>query len=124
MPPHFGRRVVGDAIYEAEAAKAAVGAQHFGPRVVGPVASSAPAAPTTLQTSPGGSPGLSIAQLTAVLHENPAQFDALYAAERARADGPRKGALRVLLATEAEREGGGRPEVLEAIGALLESGQK
>lgn len=127
--PHFGRRVVGDAEYEKEAAIAAVGAKHFGPRVIGKAAqeptAEAPATPYDPRIGPrkpkSGEPkGLSIAALIETLGENPLQFDELYAAELVRAEGPRKGALRALLGFEAEQDEP-RPDVVDAISSLLET---
>lgn len=63
---------------------------------------------------------MSIADMEEALKENPAAFDSIYEAELNRPEGePRKGALRLLLATEKLRDGGPRPEILKEINQHL-----
>lgn len=135
MPSHFGPRVIGDAAYAAEEAQRAIGALHFGARVTGvehPGGASPDATPpdgaTAPETVPHGAPapeeataqgGLSIAALTEALAENGALVDEFWAAELRRAEGPRKGAVRALLAAEVGKPGGGRPKMVAVLTEAL-----
>lgn len=62
---------------------------------------------------------LSIEELTKALETTTAGLDGFFEAEVNRPGGPRKGALRVLIAAEERREGGPRPDVLDIMQARL-----
>jgi len=144
----FGRAVLGDEEYERQQKVRERGQEVFGPAVTGlnpdgtpydprapkgaagaapaPTAALSPAPPAPgargLSPLPAGvkaAPASSIAEVKKVLGENPAAFDVLFAAECERAEGPRKGALRVFRAAEEEQGPSARATVLATIDGLL-----
>ena len=129
--PKFGPRKVGAAAFKAAALREETG-KKFGPRKFGArkaaamnaalVAADAEATgKMTADTAPPAAPvtATSIKQVDVALKENPATYEELYALELERAEGPRKGALRIFLAAEMNLEGGPRDERLAQIEGLL-----
>ncbi len=62
---------------------------------------------------------LSIKQVGVKLEENPSLYEEFYQMELVRAEGPRKGAMRIFLAVEMTKDGGPDEERLKAIEAVL-----
>lgn len=121
----LGRRVIGDAKFEAyqrQMAETADGA--LGERVVGPLVDDqpvpAPAAPGQHQVPPAPEQpeAYSVATIRTLLKESPHRVEEILNLELARPD-VRRGALRALREAEARREGGPREDVLERISTAL-----
>ena len=119
----YGKAVVG----EEEAARVRQakkdGTNIYGPRVTGErESSSAPKEKRVVkriadeETTPADA-ALSIKELGELLEKSPGVLDRQIDAEFQRAEGPRKGALRLFLGTETGREGGPRGDVM----AILEN---
>ena len=127
---HFGPAVIGEEAFKKEQADVAKGVDYFGPAVVGPSepqkfregAGHQPAARPALApaTPPKERPQLSLEKLEEALLDNPFMLDGLIEAEFGRAEGPRKGAVRLLEKVElAKTENSQRPEVLARLRAVL-----
>ena len=137
----FGRRVIGGAAWEAQEAAAKAARDRgagFGSRVTGPVSGAtaveeAPpeevvedvtleeATPSTeAEEKPEASAQLSLKELDIALGENETEafFDEMMDAEFARVEGPRKGGLRLLLASEKEQDEPREAIVKELTAAL------
>ncbi len=132
--PKFGPRKVGQAKFEAaklrEKAVKKFGPRKFGVRKAAQMKAELDAAEAKALglEAPDAAPQVttdtavaatSIKQLDQALKDNPALYEELYALEVARPDGPRKGALRIFLASEMNLDGGPRDERLEQIQDLL-----
>lgn len=120
MALRFGPRVAGHEKYEVELARHQQRRSRFGDRVVGspsePASAAQPADGATAEPQPTG---ISIAEMQKQLADNPLLVDQLLAAEQQRAEGPRKGALRLLLKAEVGPGGEARPEVVAALEQLI-----
>lgn len=127
----FGPAVIGEAAFKKEQEDVARGVDYFGPAVVGPsepqkfregAGHSPTARPAALvpPTPPKERPQLSLEKLEEALLDNPFMLDGLIEAEFGRAEGPRKGAVRLLEKVElAKTENTQRPEVLARLRAVL-----
>lgn len=132
MSNKFGARVIGQAAAEEAQVIEKARAQHFGPRVIGEIfqrrteiveeQKDSRSDPSTKQAkreaaakqradTKAKEQEVVEAPITANLNEladalqtNPAFYEALFEAEKQRAEGPRKGALRLFLAHELEHE--------------------
>lgn len=63
---------------------------------------------------------LNLTDLEKLLRKNPSRLETQIKAEFLRNDGPRKGALRLFIALEREREGGARPDLIAALERALD----
>ena len=129
--PTFGPKKIGQAEFNLQQARATK-EQHFGPKKFGPkkVAEMDAAVaeakkkvsdekkPKPVDTS-GTTGSTSIKQIDQALQDNPAVYEEMYSLELQRAEGPRKGALRLFMAAEVAREGGPREDRLAELDAAL-----
>lgn len=131
--PKFGPRKLGQAKFEAaklrEKTQKKFGPRKFGARKAAQMKADLDAAeakaagmdvvdeaPVTVDVVAATT---SIKQVDEALAENPMLYEEMYGLELARAEGPRKGALRIFLAQEMNLEGGPRDERLGQIEELL-----
>lgn len=135
-PGHFGPGIIGQEEYDKEQNWRAKGANVFGTAVIGP---SEPQKPTPEQlrqqpdlarlhgmetetpaspVAPTKQPQLSLDKLREALQDNPYIIDGAIEAEFTRAEGPRKGALRMIL-TEEQKKAEPRPEVVARLKVAL-----
>lgn len=110
----FGKRMLGDSDLgrELEAAEQALATEQRQDNVV---QAALEAKLTTAVSS------YSLTELGRLLNEAPARLGELFTAEQARPDGMRKGALRLFIATEENREGGGDEAFLAVLHDTLTS---
>ncbi len=130
--PHFGPRKIGQAQFNLKTAQATK-EQHFGPKKFGPKkvaemdAAVAEAKQKVVDEKKKPKPvdtsettgSTSIKQIDKALQDNPAVYEEMYALELQRAEGPRKGALRLFMAAEVAREGGPREDRIAELDAAL-----
>jgi len=122
--------MIGDAAYAEQQRQARTSGIGFGSRMTGPAVpvpdavpsldAEAPAVPKA--ASPAGdlaSGAYSAKEALALLAEVPARSADLYAAELARADGPRKTVLRALRQSEVDRGEDGDPALIAGCSRLL-----
>ena len=132
---HFGPRVIGSEKHaEAEIIEKAR-ANHFGSRVIGKIFEKVPA-PAAEAKDTRSDPAKKAAkrqgperieapvtanlqELEAALNGNPMFYEPLFQAELGRAEGPRKGALRIFLAHELALDSGPRETRMDEIEGLL-----
>lgn len=139
-PGHFGPGIIGEEEFEKEKNWRDKGANVFGSLVVGPSEPQKPTpeqlrqqpelaalhgldAPAAPASAPVKQPQLSIAKLEEALQDNPYIIDGAITAEFERVEGPRKGALRLILAEE-QKKADPRDDVVarlkEALGEPVE----
>lgn len=127
-PGHFGPGIIGEEEFEREKAYKETGQDTFGPLVTGKWPKDHPQAP---KPEPGSAfeletatklaqVAISLTKLDEILSDNPFVLDGLIDAEFARAEGPRKGALRKFVEVEeAKTSPEPRPEVLDRLATTL-----
>ncbi len=128
--PTFGPRKIGQAAFDLQVVKGKK-EEHFGPRKFGKkkaaqMKAAVVAAEQRVVEEKAGKPlandkvvTASIKQIDQGLQENPAVYEEMYALELERAEGPRKGAMRLFMAAEVARDGGPREDRLMEIEGFL-----
>ena len=135
MSVKYGPRKVGQAAYELNklnvAAKSKFGLRKFGRRKASAMAAEIAVAESVVEEEkqpktvvPARVAGelpttTSIKQIDEALLENHALYEELFALELERADGPRKGALRIFMREEMALEGGPRDERMAELEDLV-----